>query len=151
MVKVYTHTRSRLMLDFMTSSLDKSFKMKALPEMFVCMRAWVGGCKTMSEVSESVKLSTQMLAVYGGKRARERPLPNDAILMECALVRPAEHETPWARELPLWDLKSLCPLLPWSLKHCTAGIDGAFHILILARVLAWHLPRIIVAGLEMTS
>lgn len=151
MVKAHTHTRSRLMLDFMTSSLDKSFKMKAPPEMFVCMRAWVGGCKTMSEVSECVKLSTQTLAVCGEKQAREWPLPSDAILMECVLARPAEHETPWARELPLWDLKSLCPLLHCSLKHCTAGIGGAFHILILARLLAWHLPRIIVAGLEMTS
>lgn len=64
------------------------------------MHACVGGCIVMSEVSESVKLSTQthvyqcMLAVCGGKRAREWPLPNDAILMECALARPAEHETP---------------------------------------------------------
>ncbi len=150
MVNVHMHTRSRLMLDFMTSFLGKSFKMKAPPEMFVCMCAWVGGCKTSSVVSESVKLCTQTLAVCGGKQARERPLPNDAILMECALARPAEHETPWARELPLWDLKSLCPLFPCSLKHCTAGIGGAFHILILARVLAWHLQRIIVAGLEVT-
>lgn len=94
------HTPFHLMLDFMTLSLDKFFKMKALLKMFVCMRACVGGCIVMSEVSESVKLSTQtrvypcMLAVCGGKRAREWPLPNDAILMECALVRPAEHETP---------------------------------------------------------
>lgn len=105
-MKAHTHARNRTlfchMLDIMTLSLDKFFKIKSLPKMFVCMRSCVGGCKVMSEVSESVKLSTQthasvhacMLAVCGGKQAREWPLPNDAILMECALARPAEHETP---------------------------------------------------------